>query len=80
MTDEPGGGIGFQRQMSLDGWRFRSSLEDDRESKDTAPENWTKTVTCVGGYLLAIRRHLFEQLEPTILNRNWYGEDIIEGK
>src|SRR3990172_9359150 len=35
MTDEPGGGIGFQRQMSLDGARFRSSLEDDREPKDT---------------------------------------------
>jgi cellulose synthase/poly-beta-1,6-N-acetylglucosamine synthase-like glycosyltransferase len=45
-----------------------------------APENWTRTVTCVGGYLLAIRRHLFERLEPTVLNRNWFGEHIIEGE
>src|ERR1035437_8656799 len=38
MTHEPGRGIGFQRQMSLDGVRFRSSSEDDRETKDTAVE------------------------------------------
>ena len=38
MTDEPGRGIGFQRQMSLDGARFRSSSKDDREPKDTAVE------------------------------------------
>src|ERR1019366_3615903 len=38
MTDEPGRGIGFQRQVSLDGARVRSSSEDDRETKDTAVE------------------------------------------
>src|SRR5580700_11889235 len=38
MTHEPGRGIGFQRQMSLGGTGFRSSLEDDRESKDSAVE------------------------------------------
>jgi hyaluronan synthase len=43
-------------------------------------ENWTKSVTCVGGYLLAIRRHLFEQIEPKILARNWFGVEVVEGE
>lgn len=43
-------------------------------------ENWTKSVTCVGGYLLAIRRHLFEQIEPRILARNWFGVEVAEGE
>ena len=43
-------------------------------------ENWTKSVTCVGGYLLAIRRHLFERIEPAILSRNWFGVEVIEGE
>ena len=43
-------------------------------------ENWTKSVTCVGGYLLAIRRHLFEQIEPKILTRNWFGVEVVEGE
>jgi len=43
-------------------------------------ENWTKSVTCVGGYLLAIRRSLFEQIEPKILSRNWFGVEVIEGE
>src|SRR5450756_2569092 len=38
MTHEPGRGIAFQRHMSLDGTRFRSSSEDDRETKDAAVE------------------------------------------
>ena len=43
-------------------------------------ENWTKSVTCVGGYLLAIRRTLFEQIEPKILTRNWFGVEVKEGE
>jgi len=43
-------------------------------------ENWTKSVTCVGGYLMAIRRHLFEQIEPKILTRNWFGVEVMEGE
>ncbi len=43
-------------------------------------ENWTKSVTCVGGYLLAIRRSLFERIEPTILARNWFGAEVVEGE
>jgi cellulose synthase/poly-beta-1,6-N-acetylglucosamine synthase-like glycosyltransferase len=43
-------------------------------------ENWTKSVTCVGGYMLAIRRHLFEQIEPKILTRNWFGVEVVEGE
>ena len=43
-------------------------------------ENWTKSVTCVGGYLLAIRRDLFEQIEPKILTRNWFGVEVVEGE
>ncbi|MGO8791251.1 MAG: glycosyltransferase [Terriglobia bacterium] len=43
-------------------------------------ENWTRTVTCVGGYLLAIRRELFEAIEPKILTRKWFGVDVIEGE
>lgn len=43
-------------------------------------ENWTKSVTCVGGYLLAIRRHLFEKIEPLILTRNWFGVEVVEGE
>jgi len=43
-------------------------------------ENWTRSVTCVGGYLLAIRRHLFEQIEPKILTRNWFGVEVVEGE
>ena len=43
-------------------------------------ENWTRSVTCVGGYLLAIRRNLFEQIEPKILQRNWFGVEVVEGE
>lgn len=43
-------------------------------------ENWTKSVTCVGGYLLAIRRHLFEEIEPKVLDRNWFGVEVTEGE
>jgi hyaluronan synthase len=43
-------------------------------------ENWTKSVTCVGGYMLAIRRHLFEQIEAKILTRNWFGVEVVEGE
>ena len=43
-------------------------------------ENWTRSVTCVGGYLLAIRRELFEQIEPKILSRNWFGVEVVEGE
>ncbi len=43
-------------------------------------ENWTRSVTCVGGYLLAIRRNLFEQIEPKILARNWFGVEVVEGE
>jgi cellulose synthase/poly-beta-1,6-N-acetylglucosamine synthase-like glycosyltransferase len=43
-------------------------------------ENWTRTVTCVGGYLLAIRRDLFEAIEPKILARNWLGVEVVEGE
>lgn len=43
-------------------------------------ENWTKSVTCVGGYLLAIRRNLFEQIEEKILSRNWFGVEVVEGE
>jgi hyaluronan synthase len=43
-------------------------------------ENWTKSVTCVGGYLLAIRRNLFETIEPKILSRNWFGVEVAEGE
>jgi cellulose synthase/poly-beta-1,6-N-acetylglucosamine synthase-like glycosyltransferase len=30
--------------------------------------------------LLAIRRHLFEQIEPKILSRNWFGVEVAEGE
>jgi hyaluronan synthase len=43
-------------------------------------ENWTKSVTCVSGCLLAIRRHVFEQIEPKILARNWFGVEVVEGE
>ncbi len=43
-------------------------------------ENWTRSVTCVGGYLLAIRRDLFEKIQPQILSRNWFGVEVIEGE
>jgi hyaluronan synthase len=43
-------------------------------------ENWTRSVTCVGGYLLAIRRDIFEQIEPKILARNWFGIEVVEGE
>jgi hyaluronan synthase len=43
-------------------------------------ENWTRSVTCVGGYLLAIRRDVFEQIEPKILTRNWFGIEVVEGE
>jgi cellulose synthase/poly-beta-1,6-N-acetylglucosamine synthase-like glycosyltransferase len=43
-------------------------------------ENWTRSVTCVGGYLLAIRRPLFEQIEPKVLARNWFGVEVVEGE
>jgi hyaluronan synthase len=43
-------------------------------------ENWTRSVTCVGGYLLAIKRSLFEEIEPKILSRNWFGVEVVEGE
>ena len=43
-------------------------------------ENWTRSVTCVGGCLMAIRRPLFEQIEPKILARNWFGAEVTEGE
>ena len=43
-------------------------------------ENWTRSVTCVGGYLMAIRRCLFERIRPKIEARNWLGTDVIEGE
>ena len=34
----------------------------------------------MGGYLLAIRRDVFEQIEPKILARNWFGIEVVEGE
>src|SRR5580658_86731 len=44
------------------------------------PENWTRSVCCIGGCLFAIRRELLLEIEPAIRARNWFGIPVKQGE
>jgi hyaluronan synthase len=44
------------------------------------PESITRSVTCISGCLFAMRRELFLQLEPRILDRHWFGVHVDDGE
>lgn len=37
-------------------------------------------VFCISGCLFAVRRHLFEQVESEVKNRNWFGMKVRDGE
>lgn len=43
-------------------------------------ENWTRTVVCLSGCLIAIKRSIFLEIAPMILDRNWLGIHVNEGE
>lgn len=43
-------------------------------------ENWTRSVCCISGCLLAIRREIYLKAKPAIENRNWMGIHVNEGE
>jgi len=43
-------------------------------------ESYTRNVGCIGGYMLAIRRTLLQEIRPQIQNRNWWGVPIKSGE
>jgi cellulose synthase/poly-beta-1,6-N-acetylglucosamine synthase-like glycosyltransferase len=43
-------------------------------------ESYTRNVGCIGGYMLAIRRSLLQDIRPQIERRNWWGVPIKSGE
>lgn len=43
-------------------------------------ESYTRNVGCIGGYMLAIRRSLLQEIRPEIERRNWWGVPIRSGE
>lgn len=43
-------------------------------------ESYTRNVGCIGGYMLAIRRSLLQEIRPQIEQRNWWGVPIKSGE
>lgn len=43
-------------------------------------ENWTRSVICLSGCMLAIRRELFVKIEPKIAARNFCGLGVKDGE
>lgn len=43
-------------------------------------ENWTQSVICLSGCMLAIRRELFVKIEPSIAARNFCGLAVKDGE
>ena len=43
-------------------------------------EAYTRNVGCIGGYMLAIRRSLLQEIKPQIETRNWWGVPIKSGE
>lgn len=44
------------------------------------PEASVRTVGCIGGYLLATRRAIFEEIRPIVEARNWFGVKVKDGE
>ena len=43
-------------------------------------ENWSRTVGCLSGCLLSVRREILEKLEPALEQRHWFGIPTSEGE
>lgn len=43
-------------------------------------ENWSRTVACISGAMLAIRRDLLAKFDPVIRGRRWFGIPVNEGE
>src|SRR6266849_6632750 len=43
-------------------------------------EKWSRTVGCLSGCLLSIRREISEKLEPVLESRHWFGIPTSEGE
>lgn len=43
-------------------------------------ESHFQGVAVIGGYALAVRRHLIEELKPHIIDRNWFGVPVKDGE
>jgi cellulose synthase/poly-beta-1,6-N-acetylglucosamine synthase-like glycosyltransferase len=43
-------------------------------------ENHFLGVSVIGGFALAIRRHLLNEIKPDILSRNWFGLTVKDGE
>lgn len=43
-------------------------------------QNISGHVFCISGCLFAVRRHLFEQVEAEVKNRNWFGLGVRDGE
>jgi hyaluronan synthase len=44
------------------------------------PECLAKTVGCIGGYSLTIKKHLLMEIKPDLEARNWFGTKIRDGE
>jgi cellulose synthase/poly-beta-1,6-N-acetylglucosamine synthase-like glycosyltransferase len=43
-------------------------------------ENWTQSVICLSGCMLAVRRELFVKVQPKIAARNFFGLKVKDGE
>jgi hyaluronan synthase len=43
-------------------------------------ENWTQSVICLSGCMLAVRRDLFVKIQPKIAARNFFGLKVKDGE
>jgi len=43
-------------------------------------QNYNRRVMCISGCLFAVRRPLFEAIEPEVSGRNWFGISIRDGE
>lgn len=43
-------------------------------------ENWTQSVICLSGCMLAVRRDLFVKIQPQIAARNFFGLKVKDGE
>lgn len=43
-------------------------------------QNFNRKVMCISGCLFAVRRDLFEKIEPEVSERNWFGISIRDGE
>ena len=75
-----GGRVGVKNPNESIVTRFQAFLYFVGFQLYKIPENWSRTVVCISGCLLATRRTVLAELEPILENRHWFGVPVAEGE